>query len=388
MDGRRVTSRSKRVEGVRYYYAPTLANTLLNRAHALARKTIRRLSPARHNRTKPAFASLAYNFGYIAWVAWHLRRQRCDIVHVHQFSQYVPVIRALNRAVRIVLHMNCEWLSQLDRRTVRRRTRTADLVLGCSDYISQKIQERFPRLNGKVRTVYNGVHHMRFAPIQADSPARPTAAPRLLFVGRVSPEKGIHVLLGAMRLLVRRYPGMHLDIVGGIGSAPRDYIVDLSDDPRVLGLAQFYDRTAGTGTYIGYLKRMCRDGLEGNVAFTGAVAYQTVVDHYHRADILVNPSLSESFGMSVTEAMAAEKPVVATRVGGMVNVVDDGRTGILVDAADERGLADAIARLIEDPELRLRMGKAGRERVVRLFSWQQVSRSLAGEYEQLARNRA
>jgi len=101
---------------------------------------------------------------------------------------------------------------------------------------------------------------------------------------------------------------------------------------------------------------------------------------YRNAHILINPSLSESFGMSLVEAMASEIPVVATRVGGMVNVVGNGETGLLVESDDKDDLARAIMRLIEDPALMLRMGKSGRQRVLDKFSWEQVSASLLANY--------
>ena len=212
-------------------------------------------------------------------------------------------------------------------------------------------------------------------------------SPQLLFVGRVSPEKGVHVLIGAVRKLVKRYPTIQLNIVGGIGSAPKAFIVDLSDDPKVKGLSEFYPgEDQNRHYYHDYLKNLCEDGLESNVFFKGAVPYQKVVEYYRSADILVNPSFSESFGMSLAEAMSAEKPVVATRVGGMVNVVENKKTGLLVEPGDENALADAIALLIENPALRIKMGRAGRKRILRLFSWEKVAKKLEFEYLRIVRS--
>jgi glycosyltransferase involved in cell wall biosynthesis len=87
--------------------------------------------------------------------------------------------------------------------------------------------------------------------------------------------------------------------------------------------------------------------------------------------------------MSLAEAMSAEKPVVATRVGGMVNVVDDGKTGIIVEPGDENDLAQAISHLIENPELREQMGKDGRNRILKLFTWEQVAQSLEKQYRRV-----
>ena len=92
--------------------------------------------------------------------------------------------------------------------------------------------------------------------------------------------------------------------------------------------------------------------------------------HYARAGIFVFPSLwHEPFGIPVIEAMAAGLPVVATRAGALPEVVVDGETGILVERGDSAGLADAIGTLLADPQLRQRMGAAGRRRVQQLFTW-------------------
>jgi len=384
MDGGSYRGRRKYHENVAYYYAPTLYNRVGNRLYTLGRKALKSFPGYESLPEKPYFLSVFYNLGYILWVAWHLRKQRCDLVHVHQYSQYLPVIRFFNPRLKTVLHMHSEWASQLDRQIIGKRITRADLVIGCSDYISQKIRDVFPASGEKVRTVYNGVHHERFKPAAEKPVSDREDGPHLLFVGRVSPEKGIHVLIRAVRKLARHYPSIRLNIVGAIGSAPREFLVDLSDDLQVRGLAEFYPRVGQNGLfYYNILKSLCADGLESHVDFTGGVPYGQVVEHYRNADILVNPSLSESFGMSLAEAMAAEKPVVATRVGGMVNVVDDERTGILVLPGDENALADAIARLIDSPSLRRRMGKEGRERILRLFSWEQVARNLEEEYRQM-----
>jgi spore coat protein SA len=382
MDGGNLRSSVKEFEGVQYIYAPTLLNRLINRFHQkiLDLKKISRYLEISFR--SPFFASICHNLGYILWVALHVRKQRCDVIHVHQFSQYVPILRFFNRESRIVLHMNCEWLTQLDEELIRRRIAKADLILGSSDYISEKIQKRFPDFRDKIKTVYNGVHHNRFA--AAGKAAKSTKNhPQLLFVGRVSPEKGIHNLIGAIRILLKTYPSIHLNVVGSIGSAPKKFIVDLSDDSMVKELSKFYSESAvGEDYYYTCLKQMMGDELKPHITFTGSMPQEKLVKYYRDADILVNPSLSESFGMSLAEAMASERPVVATRVGGMVNVVDDGVTGLLVDGGREDQLAEAIRHLIEAPDLMSRMGKAGRQRILNKFSWERVSQSLLERYRE------
>ena len=120
--------------------------------HDRARPVVRglraawRLSPPR----KPFFASVLHPIEYWTRVARDVRRHGVDVVHVFNYSQALPVLRRLTDA-KLVLHMHCEWLSQLDRSMIERRLRSADLVVGCSDYITDKVRERFPRAREPLR---------------------------------------------------------------------------------------------------------------------------------------------------------------------------------------------------------------------------------------------
>jgi len=326
---------------------------------------------------RPLFASGFYYPSYIRHVARHLRRAPCDIVHIHNLSQFVPLIRSSSPAAAIVLHMHCEWLTQLDRAMVARRLQMADLVLGCSRYITTKIREAFPQFASRCRTVPNAVDVRSFAAVPGDAQPRRNG-PRLLFVGRISPEKGLHVLLEAFRQVADQHPQAHLEIVGPDAVAPREFIVALSDQAMVADLARFYP-----ASYLSHLKRQVSGNGRGTVAFAGRLEHSRLVAQYKRADILVSPSLSDASSMPAIEAMAVGLPVVATRVGGVPELVQDGRTGLLVNPGDPDALADAISRLLVDEELRRSMGRAGRERAAREFSWERVANDLLVQYREL-----
>ena len=123
--------------------------------------------------------------------------------------------------------------------------------------------------------------------------------------------------------------------------------------------------------------------IGGKVNFVGAARRDEVREHYRGADVLVNPSLLEMFGGTVTEAMACGTPVVATRVGGMKDTVLDGETGFLVAPAAPGAIAAAVLRLLTDDELREAMGARARERAVALVSWPTLGRRLAAAYDAL-----
>jgi glycosyltransferase involved in cell wall biosynthesis len=139
--------------------------------------------------------SVLYYPLYVLRVANHLRASGCDIVHIHNFSQFVPIVRLLNPKAKIVLHMHCDWLNELDRNLIDKRLKHVNAIIGCSDYITNQVKTRFPQYADRCATLYNGADIGRFSersPIPLEKERK-----RVLFVGRVSPEKGLHVLLDA-----------------------------------------------------------------------------------------------------------------------------------------------------------------------------------------------
>jgi glycosyltransferase involved in cell wall biosynthesis len=334
------------------------------------------------NPTRPLFASPLYYLGYIRQIASHLRLQPCDIVHIWNFSQFVPIIRSAKPDAKIVLHMECEWLTQLDRAMIERRLEDVDLILGCSEYIAGKIRQRFPRFASRCHAVFNGVDAEHFGEQESDSKIQGDGVKRLLFVGRVSPEKGVHILLDAFRKVVEHCPQVQLDIVGPAGAAPIEYMVLISDDEKVSDLASFYGRYR-RGDYLAQLEERVFPSIAEQVNFVGSVPQPDLTSFYRQADILVNPSLTEAFGMSLIEAMASGVPVVASRVGGMTEIIGNSGAGILLESGDATALADALIDLLENGSRMRSMGRAGPRRVAELYTWDRVSESLLHHYREL-----
>lgn len=327
---------------------------------------------------RPLVSSTFYYLDYALQVAYDLRTQKCDIVHIHNFSQLVPVIRFLNPSIKIVLHMHCEWLTQLDRTMIEKRLEKVDSIIGCSEYITNKIRNTFPQYAEQCRTVYNGVDTDRFYNNNGKRTARGIRGKRLLFVGRVSPEKGVHVLLEAFRNVIERYPDTELEIVGPQGIPPFGSIVGLSDERRIKELARFY-----SVSYRSYLQDSLCLGLSSKVFFTGSVPHLELPEYYRNADVLINPSLYEAFGMTLVESMACQLPVIATRVGGMVEIVEDGKNGLLVEPDSVSDLTRAILDLLLNEDLRKTMGIAARKRAVEHFSYEMTAKSLRQCYTHL-----
>jgi glycosyltransferase involved in cell wall biosynthesis len=247
----------------------------------------------------------------------------------------------------------------------------SDTVGGCSEYITRKIAARFPEYRERCVTLTNAAN-----PIEPGESSRGTDS--VLFVGRISPEKGIHTLVDAFHLVLKEFPHARLDLVGGIGSAPLGFLVGLSDDPKVAALRRFYDSAVATDKdpYLVHLERAAGSELGKRIVFHGHVDHDRTAAAYSSATVLTNPSLSESFGMSLVEAMMHEVPVVATRVGGKPYIVDHGETGLLVDAEDSAGLAEAICTVLRDRVKAREMGEAGRKRALERFSWDRTAATL------------
>ena len=352
--------RVERVDGVAYRRVRVALDYWLQRAVARAWRSTKT--------TRPVFASALYYLGYIAQVALDLRGQRCDVVHVHNFSQFLPLLHAANPNARLVLHMHCTWLSDLDRRVVADRLQRASLVVGCSEYVTERVRRAHPAAEPRCRTVHNGVDPRRFVPVEDRPGAGANRRPRLLYVGRLSPEKGVHVLLEAFARVARRHPTVELQIVGPLSVAPRAFFVGDSDDEPVRALDTFYRRD-----YWQALQEGVPSDLRERVVFVGKTSHADLPRRYQEADVCVVPSVChEAFGVPCLEAMATRLPVVATRSGGIVEVVEDGETGLLVERGDPVGLAEAIERLLVDERLGRSLGFAGRRRVLAQFAWERI----------------
>ena len=127
----------------------------------------------------------------------------------------------------------------------------------------------------------------------------------------------------------------------------------------------------GEGTQEEYLKQLAVDlQISQQTKFTGKIAYDKIPQFHNMCTISVFPSMNESFGVSVIEASACEKPVIVSNVGGLPEVVENGVTGIVVPPSNTLELSKAIEKLILDKTLRIKMGKAGRDRVETMYNWE------------------
>lgn len=353
---------------------------LPSRPDQTVRRFTGRLKPL-YSLKKPFFSSPLYYPLYMTRLALDLRKGGFDIVHLHNFTQFVPVIRALNPKIKIVLHMHSEWLTQLDSRTMGARIKQADLVLSCSEYITAKTRFAFPEAARRCRTLHNGVDVKSFSAFSNKGVDAPKKKQMLICVGRITPEKGLHVVIDAFNTLASTYPGLELCLIGQERITPSEFLVELSDDPRVRSLKAFYP-----GSYKERILKMLAPALSSRVSLFDYVSHSEMGSRYAEAMIFLNASYYESFGIPVAEAMACGLPVIAARAGGVPEIVENGTSGLLVEPGDAGALAGAVAELLENAALRDSLARAGRERVMERFNWDSIAAELAGYYRGMARS--
>lgn len=326
---------------------------------------------------QPHFASPFY-FKEYGWAAARLLASgRPDLVHIMSYPQFARPIRAALPDARLVLHLHDSAMLHLDRAMALCRLDACAAILTCSDWLRTRLGGRFPELEGRIHTVANGIDADVFKPAPR---VGAKGRLRILYVGRVSPEKGIDVLIDAFGQVATQRPEVTLDIVGPVGLLPHSFVRLVAGDPAMHKALPYYGRglldrlekqvLSARQSYRRALEARIPPALVGRVAFVGPVPHDEVAALYLDADVVVVPSLiAEPFGLPAAEAMASGVPVIASGSGALPDIVRDEETGLLVPPGNAPALANALARLAQDPALRDRMGNAGRERAAATLGW-------------------
>jgi glycosyltransferase involved in cell wall biosynthesis len=337
----------------------------------------------------PYFSMGAFHREYASDVAQALARDPPDVVHVQSYAQFIPQFRRAAPKARIVLQVHDELLTRVSSPALEERIAMADAIVTCSDYVTQKWRTRFPGKVAHIQTIGNGVDLERFRP-----PDAPSSMPSVLYVGRVSPEKGVHVLVDAFERLLSDVPDAELTLVGPAGLLPWSQVSLLKDDPHIAALAHFYgdglfDRidkqiTHARDSYTSAITARVLAATRARIRTLGAVSYDEVPRLYRQSAVLAVPSLvNEPFGLPIAEALACGLPVVASRCGGIPELVQEGETGWLVDRGDVPALARALRQALTDAVTTSGMRHAARSRAEATFGWELASARLARTYDKL-----
>jgi phosphatidylinositol alpha-mannosyltransferase len=287
-------------------------------------------------------------------VAELFRTARFDVLHLHEpLMPLVPwfVLRQSTAPVVATFHTHREhghrwygryrWLLEPLMRRIRTR-------LAVSDAARRTVARDFP---GEYEIVPNGIDVARFRHATLRPADMPASIRFVLFVGRLEPRKGVDRLIRAMPIVQRHAPDVRLAIVG--------------DGPDRAAL-EAVARTAGV-----------------DVLFAGRVSDAILPAYYRAAEIVCSPALGdESFGIVLLEAMAAERPIVATRIEGYVEMLTGAGSARLVDVDDPPALAREIGSLLDAPGLRRSLGANGAA-FVRAYDWTTIARCLESRYRDL-----
>jgi colanic acid/amylovoran biosynthesis glycosyltransferase len=284
--------------------------------------------------------------------AEQMRILRIDHVHAHFATHPTVVAFIVSRLAGLPFSFTAHGSDlHVDTRMIDRKLASASFAVTCSQFNKRTMVEAStPRLAKRIHVVFNGVDLDVFKPTER-RPGR--LVPRIICVASFEEVKGHRFLLQACRLLLDRGVQFELDLVG--------------DGPRRRQIE----------------RQVAEARLERHVTFHGARTREEVARLLGEADIKVLASYPapdgkrEGMPTVLIEAMAAELPVVSTKLTGIPELVESGTTGILVTPADSAALADALERLCQDEQLRLQMGRAGRLRVERDFDRQRNALLLA-----------
>jgi glycosyltransferase involved in cell wall biosynthesis len=280
--------------------------------------------------------------------------QRLDVLHCHGAypAGYVGAAfkRLTGTPVLIRPHgadiLPGEWIDRDPRLAARMRDalRMADAVVAQGEFLAERLRALGVPA-GRLHVICNGVR------LPEGTPRSMPEAASVVAMGSLTPKKGFDILLQAFRLVRQRLPQARLTIAG-----------EGPEGPRLRELASSL-------------------GLTGAVLFAGLVTGGAKADLFARARLFVSSARREPFANANLEAMAMGTPMIATRVGGNPEIVEDGMSGLLVEPEDPDGLAAAIIRLLDEPVRAEAMGRAARRRA-EAFSWERM----VDRYEALYRD--
>jgi alpha-maltose-1-phosphate synthase len=304
-------------------------------------------------------ADLVHSHTWYANLGGHLSKLMWSIPHVMTIHSLEPLRpwKAEQLGGGYALSMFCE----------RTGIENADAVIAVSRGVRQDVINSYPAVNpDRIHVIHNGIDPEIYRP--RPSPETLTrfgidpSRPFVLFNGRITRQKGLTLLLAAALKLDRQYQ-----------------LVIVASSPDTPEIAAEVAALAG---------RVSEE--RGNVVWIDHFLPREDLIHLHsHATVFVCPSIYEPFGLVILEAMACETPVVASRVGGIPEIVVDGETGYLVDFnpddidAFTSTLADRIEKLLGDTTMAARMGKAGRERVLQHFGWRAIASQTVQLYDEL-----
>jgi glycosyltransferase involved in cell wall biosynthesis len=320
----------------------------------------------------PFYALKSPYYCYAYKTAQKIKELGIKIVHVRNRPLYMPFLRSvLGNNVKLVLHEHnqniADTLSQAEANEV---LASVDAYVAVSRFTYNfEIAERYPRYKDKSYVILNGVNLDKFRPFWEQEEKAQTLRKKygiegskvVLFSGALRERKGIHFLIDAFKLVAAKHPDARLVIAGGDKDnleAKDKYAMQLKESAASLG---------------------------NKVIFTGFIPQTEASDIYLLGDIFCGPSLwDEAFGLVFAEASATGLAVIGSKRGGIPEIIQDGKTGLLINKPEDPDeIAQKIIALMESPSDSRRFGEAARRYMEEKFSWERVANEIESLYDRL-----
>ncbi len=272
-----------------------------------------------------------------------LEKHPSEIVHIHDF-QLLLIYRNIPRGIPVILTWHIPFLPSISphlKEFLIKHMREFDKVIfSCKEYADAAIASGFPKERAEI--IPPLANTSLFRP-RAQSPTIKNKigmmpdAKLLLCVQRIDSKSGHSQLIRAFKEIALKFPTSKLVFVGGDSLTSK---ISTEREKYVQQVHQLIDELS----------------LGEKVIFTGNVPYEDLPSYYNAADVVALTSKNEGFGLALTEAMACARPVIGTKVPGIMSQITDGRNGFLVDVGDHGATAEKISELFSNNELRARMG--------------------------------
>ena len=268
------------------------------------------------------------------------RLPKLDLIHANfagwAFEVALPLSQILQIPLTVTVHNNHEQLRRRELETLKQLQRHAKALALVSES-SKRIWTERTSSDARLRVIYNGIDLSEFA---NSEPSKPGSSINILTIGRLAKEKRFDEGIRIFKKLKNQFSDCHYHIIG--------------DGPERANLEALAKKLE----------------LGESITFYGTLSHEQVREKLFDSDILLHCGIDESFGLVITEAMAAYKPVVATNSGAIPELICDKASGYLYDPGNEEQALGYLIQLTNNAEQRLAMGVNGREVVERKFSWQ------------------
>jgi glycogen(starch) synthase len=300
-------------------------------------------------------------YAYGAWgeLTRTVRENQIDVIEAtelwaegffYSFARQAPIVVKLHTPLFVLRSLNQmratpDWniVDQIDKWWTRRANR----IVSTSRSLAEIVAKAYHLDAKKIPVIPEPVDTRRFQPL----PSPDDASKIIMYIGQLEPRKGVYTVVDAIPYVVAEFPDARFLFVGG------DRVLDGRSCQEIMQA------------------RLAALGVTHYAEFLGRVPNQELAQYLRRASVCLFPSLWENFAISCLEAMASARPVIASRVGGFVDMIVDGESGLLIPPSDAPALAGAITRILQNPTEARAMALNARARVEQNFTVEIIARA-------------